>query len=339
MKSITVTKYESQVDLAWEVENLKALTVRGSANVVKLLAAYWDGAESRAVLVMELGTMTLQYFTQLHGKLARPLALQFARDVAAGVAACHELSTLHRDIKPANVVLCPPISGAAGLGLAFTAKLCDFGTSIKIRDGGPDPPTPGTGKPIARGHEAPERHGPLHDMRCTLPYCAPEVLRGGPANPPGDVWSLGMLAWELLSEEPSKVLGPNGKLEKGRITAAAARKALAHIDEMRFPANGDPAKSHVAEVLMHVGNPGSRPTAASVAKALQAVPTAPGGAGASAGPPTEFIVLPTDPGGPSPTRIPTRQVETAQPPLEVGPGVEAQVPRCTPKPGGALETI
>ncbi|MEM8781726.1 MAG: protein kinase [Planctomycetota bacterium] len=87
--------------------------------------------------------------------------------LAAGATALqdlHDQNIIHRDLKPANVML--PKHG----GL----KLADFGLAALIGDQ----------ESLSLG---------------TVRYMAPELLRGDPATPASDLYSLGMIAYELLA--------------------------------------------------------------------------------------------------------------------------------------------
>lgn len=107
-------------------------------------------------------------------------ALRLARQISAGLAAAHELGVVHRDIKPENVIL-----DAAG-----NAKLMDFGIARPLPRGGP---------PGATAESAYTRAG---EIVGTPHYIAPERLRSEPADAPSDVYSLGVLLFEVFAGRP-----------------------------------------------------------------------------------------------------------------------------------------
>jgi serine/threonine-protein kinase len=106
-------------------------------------------------------------------------ALRMARilaDTCEGLSAIHEYGTLsegrlhvvHRDISPDNLIL----------GFDGFVKVIDFGLA----------------KVACRGDKT--ESGILKGK---ISYIAPELLSGHPATPSADIWSLGVVAWELLT--------------------------------------------------------------------------------------------------------------------------------------------
>jgi eukaryotic-like serine/threonine-protein kinase len=109
---------------------------------------------------------TLDQLLLERGRLPLERARALVHQVAMGLDHTHAAKVLHRDVKPANVFL-----GAAG-----EAKLGDFGTGT------------------FQGEDAAERVG-------TAFYMAPEVFEGTATSVRSDVYSLGVLAYEVLSGE------------------------------------------------------------------------------------------------------------------------------------------
>ena len=90
-----------------------------------------------------------------------------ALHLARGLASAHRAGIVHGDIKPANV----------GFGEGGIARLLDFGVAIHAHD-------------AATG---------LRQLSGTLPYLAPELLRGGTRGPHTDVWALGVTFFEMVT--------------------------------------------------------------------------------------------------------------------------------------------
>jgi serine/threonine-protein kinase len=100
------------------------------------------------------------------GRLPAAKATQVAREIAAGLAAAHERGIVHRDLKPGNVM----IDGSG------RARVTDFGLASRA----------GAGAGTISGTPA---------------YMAPEQVAGGAATARSDVYSLGLVLYELFTGE------------------------------------------------------------------------------------------------------------------------------------------
>ena len=133
--------------------------------------------EGRAFLVMELlHGRTLREELAGSGRLARGRALEVLRPVCSAVGAAHRRQLVHRDLKPENVFL-------ADMDGVETPKVLDFGIA-KI-----------SGMAAAAGHG----ETGVGLLLGTPQYMAPEQLRGEEASPAWDLWSLAVVAYELLT--------------------------------------------------------------------------------------------------------------------------------------------
>ncbi len=98
------------------------------------------------------------------GRLPPDKALDLSRQLCAGLAAAHDRGILHRDLKPANVMV-------DGRG---RARIMDFGLAVAAGDGATDGETSGTPA-----------------------YMAPEQFAGKGASVQSDLYSLGLVLYEL----------------------------------------------------------------------------------------------------------------------------------------------
>jgi serine/threonine protein kinase len=249
----------------------------------------------------------------------RRLTVSEARAIGAGVAralaAAHEAGIVHRDVKPANILL--PASGRPA------AKLGDFGTS---RLAGADRIT----------------HTGL--LTGTPQFVAPEVAAGGSAGPAADVYGLMLCLYLMLSGNrfPFDVAadGPVAQWLRAHTEAPV-------IPLSRFDANLPPDVA----VLVYRGlekDPGRRPSAAEVARVLEAVepsetppPRTHGGAVAAVVlllVPLlvfEFLRRAEPPRGPQPSVAPATttlavRVESSPPPPTALAPPSLEPPRATP---------
>ncbi|MDQ3601992.1 MAG: protein kinase, partial [Actinomycetota bacterium] len=126
----------------------------------------------RVFLVMELVPGgTLRDLLAEHGALPVPLALSVAEPVLSALAAAHRAGLVHRDVKPENVLI-----GPGGV-----VKVADFGLVRAIAEAGTT-----TGDVILG----------------TVAYLSPEQVATGTADPRSDVYSAGVLLYELLTGRP-----------------------------------------------------------------------------------------------------------------------------------------
>jgi len=102
-------------------------------------------------------------------------AIRIAREMAAGLAAAHELGLVHRDIKPANVWL---------EGRTRRVEILDFGLARGESDAGGDEPVTQAGAVIG-----------------TPAYMSPEQGRGLAVDARTDLWSLGIVLYQMTTGE------------------------------------------------------------------------------------------------------------------------------------------
>jgi DNA-binding SARP family transcriptional activator len=161
-------------------------------------------------------------------------------DVAQALAYAHSHNIVHRDIKPDNVLL---VEGSA--------LVCDFGIAkaiVAARSGPSSDPLTRVGTSIG-----------------TPEYMAPEQAAGDPhANHLADIYSFGVMAFELLSGRP-----PFHDMTPQALLTAHISKQPRSIRELRADTPADLAKI-VMQCLEK--QPAARPTSAAVlVEALEAI--------------------------------------------------------------------
>jgi eukaryotic-like serine/threonine-protein kinase len=135
-------------------------------------------------LVMELVEGETLAARLARGPMPVPEAITVASQIGDALAAAHAAGIVHRDLKPANIMLAR--TGAARA--AAHVRLLDFGLArLREATGGPaDPSQPGT---LTTGAA----------LVGTLPYMAPEQVRGEPADARADLFAFGAVLYEMLT--------------------------------------------------------------------------------------------------------------------------------------------
>jgi eukaryotic-like serine/threonine-protein kinase len=252
-----------------------------------VVAVYDQGIhDGLPYLVMEyVRGRTLRELLSERRRLAPAEALAILEQMLAAVAAAHRAGLVHRDIKPENVLVAEP-PGRGSL-VDAVVKVADFG--------------------LARAVEASADAG--SHLLATVAYVAPELVTDGHADPRTDVYSAGIVLFEMLT---GRVPYEGGK---------PVEVAWRHVDDdvpppSRFvPGLPGPLDDLVARATRR--DPGGRPTDAGAMLAevqatrddltastagvrVMAAPTVPV---ASLNPPTQ--ALPSD--RPSWARLPGQQ--------------------------------
>ena len=157
----------------------KVLQKVSSPLVVRFRDLVVEGA--RLALVMDyVGGGDLRGLMGAQGPFEPAMAAWIGTCVATGLAAIHQAGVIHRDIKPANILIdastTPGTPRVADFGIA---RICDAAASTRSTLSG--------GTPL---------------------YMAPEVYEGGPQTPAVDVYSLGVVLYQMCCGVPPFVGNP-----------------------------------------------------------------------------------------------------------------------------------
>jgi hypothetical protein len=148
---------------------------------------YGTFADGGAYLVMELVRgEDLRHVLQREGRLDTDRAMQILTAVCSAIGAAHREGVLHRDLKPENILL--PSGGGP-------AKVLDFGVAkLVTEDRTPDAQESGLSTA-----QAPTALTAAGMIIGTPAYMAPEQFKAVDADARTDVFSLGVLAYEMFS--------------------------------------------------------------------------------------------------------------------------------------------
>lgn len=205
------------------------LTSLDDPNLVRVLDLVLDG--DRLAIVMEYveGEDLRQHLRRV-GTLRPAAAARLAIQLLQGVATIHEAGVIHRDIKPENILL-DSSSDPAGI------KLTDLGVAFPFNDS----------------------FGTITKIIGTPHYMAPEVAGGQAISPAVDIYSVGIVLYEMLVGRPP-------------FTGSHPLEVLAqHRDRSVSPILGLNARLWSLINAMLAKNPAARPPAPEAARALAAL--------------------------------------------------------------------
>ncbi len=159
----------------------RAVAAISHPNILSIFDIGNEGGVSYAVTELLVGD-TLRARLVERGAVSARKALEFARQLAEGLAAAHDKGIVHRDLKPENLFL----------DRDERLKILDFGLAMKAsfpaRPGGSDQDLP----TIRRDTEPGALLG-------TVGYMSPEQVRGETVDSRSDIFSFGAVLFEMLS--------------------------------------------------------------------------------------------------------------------------------------------
>ena len=158
---------------------------------------------------------------QNEGRLPVPRVLKILRGVVSGLVAAHEAGVVHRDLKPANVMVEDKSDEPLimDFGIARSAAAPDGELSAAGAPGGPR----------AASTAAAAQATMAGAVVGTLGYMAPEQARAGDVDQRADIYSLGLIGYDLLLG-PGRLDGTAGPLDELRRRIEHAPPPPASVD-------------------------------------------------------------------------------------------------------------
>jgi serine/threonine-protein kinase len=154
------------------VQELKLTRRISHPNVIRIHELFEVG-RSRAISMEYFESDDLGDVIEKEHRLDSRRVVTLCQQVCRGLDAAHQTGVIHRDVKPANILV----------GAGDEVKIVDFGLAAVTR-------------------EAENRLTRTGHLVGTPHYMAPELIRGEEADDRADLYSLGVLMYEMLSGEP-----------------------------------------------------------------------------------------------------------------------------------------
>jgi serine/threonine-protein kinase len=198
----------------------KAVAALSHPNILAIHDVGREGGFSFAVMELLEGETLRERLTA--SALPPSKAIDYAQQIARGLAAAHDRGIVHRDLKPENLFLT-----REGL-----VKILDFG--LARQESGPLSSASDTRSPTSGGTAAGMILG-------TIGYMSPEQVRGKPVDYRSDLFSLGAILFEMLT----------GRRAFQRDTAIETMMAILQDDPPLGSASGRTLPAELQNIVAH----------------------------------------------------------------------------------------
>lgn len=185
-------KGERRVQLYELLKEACVMASLSHPNICTFVGVCTDNVQRKYFIISELMDCSLfdmihqPYKLRWHGELTVSLSLSLGTGIISGICYIHQKNLVHADLKSSNILIDYTSSSRQPV-----PRICDF------------------------GHAAVRCHPSPHH-RCGTPHwAAPEVLRSEALSPAADIYSFGVMMWEMLTQKL-----PHKDLSFGQVLAS-----------------------------------------------------------------------------------------------------------------------
>lgn len=161
-----LSKLNAEVQLRREIEIQSELN---HPNILRLFGFFYDDVRIYLILEYAPGGELYKHLKNCGGTFEEGEAAKYISNLASAIRHCHSKGVIHRDLKPENLLL----------DANNNLKIADFGWSVHAV------------RTTRRG-----------TMCGTLDFLAPEMCEGRQYDSAVDLWSIGVLLYEMLYGKP-----------------------------------------------------------------------------------------------------------------------------------------
>jgi Tol biopolymer transport system component len=231
------------------------------------IAAIYDLQEANGTrfLVLELVQGETLFERIARGPIPIKEALDIAHHICEALEAAHEKGVVHRDLKPANIKITTE----------GKVKVLDFGLAKAVET---------QTSPINASHSPTMMSGTLAGVILgTAAYMSPEQARGQAVNSQSDIWSFGVVLYEMLTGKPAftgetitDVIGRIVTLDPDwSVLPETTPPAIKRLLRNCFHRNRAARLHHIGDAKIEIDGALSDPSTAAATTAAPAAPDGP----------------------------------------------------------------
>lgn len=170
LKVINIPPHDREKSIKRFEREVQNTTMLSHPNIVKVLDV--DEDDNHLYLVMEyVEGPTLSDYIKSHGPLSVEEAIFFTKQILRGIGTAHQHSIIHRDVKPQNILLTPDNE----------VRITDFGIARAMTE---------------------TQMTQTNNVMGSVHYLSPEQAKGKHTDESSDIYSIGVVLFEMLTGHP-----------------------------------------------------------------------------------------------------------------------------------------